>query len=102
MGEVNTSPIDNYLSELWQRDGTDLLLTAGAPPMLRIDGRIERIDSHPLRPEDMNRIVRGVLAGELWDQFGGDREIDFSFNWEDKARFRGNAFHQRGSTARSS
>jgi twitching motility protein PilT len=101
MGEVNTSPIDNYLSELWQRDGTDLLLTAGAPPMLRIDGRIERIASHPLRPEDMTRIVRGVLAGELWDQFGADREIDFSFNWEDKARFRGNAFHQRGSTALS-
>jgi twitching motility protein PilT len=101
MGEVNTSPIDGYLNELWQRDGTDLLLTAGTPPMLRIDGRMERLDSHALRPEEMARVVRGVLAGELWDQFGEERELDFSFNWEDKARFRGNAFHQRGSTALS-
>ena len=101
MGEVNTSPIDGYLTELWQRDGTDLLLTAGAPPMLRVDGRMERLQSHPLRPEDMMRVVRGVLAGELWDQFAEEREIDFSFNWDDKARFRGNAFHQRGSTALS-
>jgi twitching motility protein PilT len=45
--------------------------------------------------------VRGVLAGELWEAFLAEREIDFSFNWEGQARFRANAYHQRGSVALS-
>ena len=54
-----------------------------------------------MRPEDTARIIRGVLAGELWDEYQRERELDFSFNWAGKARFRGNAFHQRGSSALS-
>ena len=68
---------------------------------MRLDGEIVPLDERPLRPEDTGRLVRGVLAGELWDDFQHDREIDFSFNWEGQARFRGNAYHQRGSVALS-
>ena len=78
-----------------------MLLVAGSPPLMRLDGEIVPLDERPLRPEDTARLVRGVLAGELWDDFQHDREIDFSFNWEGQARFRGNAFHQRGSVALS-
>ena len=68
---------------------------------MRLDGEIVPLDERPLRPEDTARLVRGVLAGELWDVFQHGTEIDFSFNWEGQARFRGNAYHQRGSVALS-
>jgi twitching motility protein PilT len=101
MTEVNTALIDSYLATLWDRKGTDVLIVAGAPPLMRLDGEIVPLDERPLRPEDTTRLVRGVLAGELWDSFVTEREIDFSFNWEGQARFRGNAYHQRGSVALS-
>src|SRR5581483_3014570 len=101
MADVNTALIDPYLRELWDRRGTDVLLVAGAPPLMRCDGHIEPIGEQAMRPEDTARTVRGVLAGELWDQFQAEREIDFSFNWEGQARFRANAYHQRGSVALS-
>ena len=101
MADVNTALIDSYLQTLWDREGTDVLIVAGAPPLMRLDGEIVPLDERPLRPEDTGRLVRGVLAGELWDDFQHDREIDFSFNWEGQARFRGNAYHQRGSVALS-
>jgi twitching motility protein PilT len=101
MADVNTALIDPYLRELWNRHGTDVLLVAGAPPLMRLDGHIEPLTETPLRPEDTARTVRGVLAGELWDTFVAERELDFSFNWEGNARFRANAYHQRGSVALS-
>ncbi|MCU1426087.1 MAG: twitching motility protein PilT [Actinomycetia bacterium] len=101
MSEVNTALIDGYLQTMWDRHGTDVLLVAGAPPLMRHDGQITPLGDHPLRPEDTARTVRGVLAGELWDAFVAERELDFSFNWEGQARFRANAYHQRGSVALS-
>jgi twitching motility protein PilT len=101
MADVNTLLIDSYLQTLWDREGTDVLIVAGAPPLMRLDGEIVPLDERPLRPEDTARLVRGVLAGELWDDFQEQHEIDFSFNWEGQARFRGNAYHQRGSVALS-
>jgi twitching motility protein PilT len=99
MTYVNTALIDGYLNTLWDRKGTDVLLVAGAPPLVRVDGAIIPLDAAPLSPEDTARTVRGVLAGELWDAFQTEREVDFSFNWEGNARFRANAYHQRGSVA---
>ena len=60
MADVNTALIDNYLQTLWQREGTDVLLVAGAPPMMRIDGEIERIDEPPAaaRGHDPHRAGR--------------------------------------------
>jgi twitching motility protein PilT len=101
MTDVNTASIDHYLRELWERQGTDLLLVAGAPPLVRVDGHIEPLSDTPMRPEDTARTIRGVLAGELWESFVTEREVDFSFNWDGNARFRGNAYHQRGSVALS-
>jgi twitching motility protein PilT len=101
MAEVNTALIDEYLHVLWDRGGTDVLLVAGSPPLIRVDGEIEALDTEPLRPEAISRTLRGVLAGEMWDTFLEERDLDFSFNWENQARFRGNAYHQRGSVALS-
>ena len=90
-------PVEAYLEELWERKGTDLLLTPGTPPMVRVDGEMVRLDVDPLTAEQTTEIVRDMLGKQLGDEFAANKEVDFSFSWRDQARFRGNAFMQRGS-----
>jgi twitching motility protein PilT len=95
-----SAPIDPWLQELWDRKGTDLLLTAGAPPLLRIDGRLEPYDDlPPLGPAEIDKIVAQILGEDLSATFDFEGEVDFSFSWKGQARFRGNAFRQRHTSA---
>jgi twitching motility protein PilT len=95
-----SAPIDPWLQELWDRKGTDLLLTAGAPPLLRIDGQLQPYDAlPPLTPAEVDKLVGQVLGEDLMAKFDFDGEVDFSFSWQERARFRGNAFRQRHSSA---
>jgi twitching motility protein PilT len=91
--------IDNYLNELWDAKGTDLLLTVGAPPLVRVDEEIRALDEPVLKSSDVERLVLGSLTETMAEQLKEHKEIDFSFNWQGKARFRGNAFYQRRSMA---
>jgi twitching motility protein PilT len=94
---TNTAEIERYLWQLWERKGTDLLFTVGIPPMLRVDSAMSPADDAPvLGPEDTERIVRSLLPPEVEEEFLREKDADFSFGWEDRARFRANAFVQRG------
>jgi twitching motility protein PilT len=96
--QATSAPIDLYLKELWERGGTDLLLTAGARPLVRIDGTMNPLSEYdPLKPADTEKIVGAVLTEELFNAYKRVRDVDFSFNWQGVARFRANAFMQRGS-----
>ncbi|MEX0663695.1 MAG: type IV pilus twitching motility protein PilT [Acidimicrobiia bacterium] len=98
MDAVNTGPIDHLLRTLWEHKGSDLLLVAGAAPTVRIDGELRPIGGQePLTAEGADSLILSVLGQELGARLRDQREIDFSFGWEWQARFRGNAFHQRGS-----
>ena len=99
MADIDSGAVDAYLGVLHEKGGTDLLLTADAPPLVRIDGELLPFDQPPLRAADTERIVHAVLGAETWAAFVADREVDFSFDWRGVARFRGNAFHQRGAAA---
>ena len=85
-----------WLETLWDRGGTDLLLTAGAPPFVRVDGKISRLEDAPdLDSDAIERIVLSLISDELAVQYKAEHDVDFSFGWEGLARFRGNAFRQR-------
>ena len=95
-----SAAIDPWLTELWERGGTDLLLTAGAPPLLRVDGHLQPYDKMAaLSPAEVDKIVAQVLGEDLMAKFDFEGEVDFSFSWKEQARFRGNAFRQRHSSA---
>ncbi|HEX9315096.1 MAG TPA: ATPase, T2SS/T4P/T4SS family, partial [Actinomycetota bacterium] len=98
MARAKSDLIDHYLDVLWDRKASDLLLTAGAPPLLRIDGMMTPMAGvAALLPEEIERMVLGILSEDMAARFQADKEIDFSFNWRSLARFRANAFFQRGS-----
>ncbi|HUI03674.1 MAG TPA: type IV pilus twitching motility protein PilT [Acidimicrobiales bacterium] len=92
----STTEIDAWLEELWEARGTDLLLSSGAPPLLRIDGEMRPATGGELfNPVSVERIVKQVVGPDLVRRYEAERELDFAFSWREKARLRCNAFHQR-------
>ncbi len=89
--------LDAWLAELSHRGGTDILLTAGSPPLLRVDGRLLPLEgAHVLSHEDIEGITRAQLPGHHYqDRLEIGKELDFSFTWRDEGRVRANAFYQR-------
>src|SRR5436190_13731292 len=99
MADVNTAPIDRYLRVLADHKGTDLHITAGAPPLLRVDGQMRPISEPPFNPDATERLVREVLPADLWERCLAQKEVDFAFDWAGAYRLRGNVFHTRTSVA---
>jgi len=85
------------LEKCIKSEASDLHITAGAPPVLRIYGQLQVIPGYSaLSPEDAERLVFELLSKEQKEMLLINKEIDFSFSLSDKARFRVNAYHQRG------
>jgi len=85
------------LEEMIERDASDLHITAGERPKLRIDGDITNSGvDHVLTPKDTLQIAYSVLTENQKKRFETEDELDFSFGIQNLARFRGNCFKQRG------
>jgi twitching motility protein PilT len=94
------SRIDSLLEALWRANGTELLLTAGMPPQIRVHGDLHPIPGQgPLTAAATEAVVSEVLLPEQVDAWKTAHEYDFTFGWRGTARVRGNAFSQRGTTA---
>ena len=92
--------VDRLLDALWAAKGTDLMLTAGLPPMLRVDGTLAPVAGEvTLTADDTDALLAEVLTPDQQDAWSTEHEFDFSFSWREHARIRGNAFTQRGLTA---
>ncbi len=85
------------LEEMIERDASDLHITAGERPKLRVDGDItgSKID-RSLTPKETLQLAYSVLTENQKKRFETEDELDFSFGIQNLARFRGNCFKQRG------
>jgi twitching motility protein PilT len=80
-----------------ERDASDLHITAGERPKLRVDGEItDSLVDHQLTPKETLQIAYSVLTENQKKRFENEDELDFSFGIQNLARFRGNVFKQRG------
>ena len=85
------------LDEMIERDASDLHLSAGDRPKLRIDGDIANSSiEHVLTPRDTLQLAYSVLTENQKKRFEMEDELDFSFGIQNLSRFRGNVFKQRG------
>jgi len=85
------------LEEMIERDASDLHITAGERPKLRVDGDIVNARSEVvLNPKDTLQLAYSVLTESQKKRFEMEDELDFSFGIQNLARFRGNCFKQRG------
>jgi twitching motility protein PilT len=97
----DTHPLlDDLLAALLDLGGSDLHLTEGAPPLLRIDGRLTPLAGYAdLDVVSAERLVLSAVPEKLLADFRVDKTVDFSFAWRGRARFRANAFLQKGCPA---
>jgi twitching motility protein PilT len=93
--------MSRLLNNLWELNATDLLLTVGAPPLMRRDGQLQPFNGDlPLTAKDTESMLDSILKSVGREPFGDNvHEMDFSFSYQDKARIRGNAYRQRGNVA---
>ncbi|HJW05326.1 MAG TPA: type IV pilus twitching motility protein PilT [Rhodanobacter sp.] len=88
------------LEEMIEKDASDLHITAGERPKLRIDGDITNASAPDvLTPKDTLALAYSVLTENQKKRFETEDELDFSFGIQNLARFRGNVFKQRGCVA---
>ncbi|MDT8342357.1 MAG: type IV pilus twitching motility protein PilT [Longimicrobiales bacterium] len=87
--------IDQFLKVLVERDGSDLHLTTGSPPVMRVHGNLQRFKFRELTPRDMETLVYEIMEEEWRMRFLETQEYDFAYEIEGLARFRANVFWQR-------
>src|SRR5437764_13113187 len=91
--------LEAALKRVIEMGGSDLHLKVPSPPLIRIHGRLDPIPgADKLMPNDTEDVFRLMVTDEgKREEFGRERELDFSFGMQGAGRFRVNAFHQRGS-----
>lgn len=80
-------------------NASDLILTAGAPPSLRIVNNLKRLAAPPLTPADCEAYAREMMPDNTWHTYLEHKEVDFSVTYPEIGRFRVNAYRQRNSAA---
>ncbi len=87
------------LQAVVEKNASDLHLTSGTAPLLRIDGSVFPLKLPPLKSVEVKQLVYSILTEEQKIKFEKTSELDFSFGVPGLSRFRGNCFVQRGSIA---
>jgi twitching motility protein PilT len=91
--------LPSLLKTMVEQNASDLHITVGVPPQFRISGKMVKVKTDVMNPQDTKEICYQVLTDSQKAEFERNLELDFSFGIKDISRFRGNLFLQRGSVA---
>jgi twitching motility protein PilT len=92
--------IKELLQIVVSRNASDLHLLVGQPPILRVDGELVALPSKDrLTPETSKQLIFSILTDQQKEILEANREVDFSYEYDDGARFRVNAYSQKNSWA---
>ncbi|MEJ2715988.1 MAG: type IV pilus twitching motility protein PilT [Deltaproteobacteria bacterium] len=91
--------LHDFLKEMVERGASDLHITAGVPPMIRVRGELIPLDYPPLTPLETRQLCYSVLTDSQKHRFEENQELDLSFGVRGLSRFRANVFMQRGALA---
>ncbi|MCY3021747.1 MAG: type IV pilus twitching motility protein PilT [Planctomycetota bacterium] len=91
--------IVKFFQAALERGASDIIITAGVPPAVRLNGRLVHFDVPALTAEQTVKLLYSVLSQDQIARFERDWELDFSVQYKSEARFRGNAYRQKGAAA---
>ena len=97
--EISKQLLNGWLHHMVQHKGSDLFLTSGFPPAMKLDGKISRLNDTPLTAAECAIIARSIMSTKQAEEFAQTNESNFAISLPDAARFRVNAMVQRGATA---
>jgi twitching motility protein PilT len=90
--------MEDLLTVTVRSGGSDLHITAGIPPAIRVHGHLRPLEDRPvLSPSDTEALIRSVLTHEQWERFEECNELDTAYAVPEVSRFRVNVYRQRGS-----
>jgi twitching motility protein PilT len=89
--------IGEILKEVIDKEASDLHLAVGVPPTVRVDGHLEKLDHPSLKSNEARELIYSILSQDQRQKLETEWEVDFSYSLYGMARFRVNAFFQRGS-----
>lgn len=87
--------LETLMRAAYELKASDLHLTVGVPPIMRINGELKRYGKDPLKPLDVEGMGKAIVSSRMWDVFNDKGEIDFSYGIEQVSRFRINIYRQR-------
>ncbi|TFE01016.1 type IV pilus twitching motility protein PilT [Jeotgalibacillus salarius] len=87
--------IHYLLKTAFELGASDMHLTVGSPPVLRIDGSLKRLGKDKLKMEHTENMAEAIFPEGKWDDFKEKGELDFSYGLPGVSRFRINVYHQR-------
>jgi twitching motility protein PilT len=95
---MRTNSIDDLLEQMVARGASDLHVSVGSKPAIRVHGEVTRLEEYDsLTPEDAQQLMYQVLSSEQQKNFEVKRQLDFAHGVPGLARFRVNVYFQRGS-----
>ena len=86
--------VDRFLNVIVKRGGSDLHLSVGSPPIIRIDGELERIRYRNLSEGDFYNMLSAITPPDVWSRYQATGDIDFAYQMGRDARFRTNLLKQ--------
>ncbi|MFO1371334.1 MAG: PilT/PilU family type 4a pilus ATPase [Candidatus Competibacteraceae bacterium] len=93
-----TQYLYNLAVKLLEVGGSDIFITAGSPPAIKVNQELRRAGNQKLTPQQTSLLVRSVMKDRHVKEYDQHHEVNFSLNFPDMARFRVSAFTQRGSS----
>jgi twitching motility protein PilT len=99
---AGNSPAFNFktaITQMVQRNGSDLLLKVGRPATIRINGELIGLDTQPLKPEELKSLAEQIMTPRQVKEFAEHKEADFAIGVPGVGRFRTNVYQQRGTVA---
>src|SRR5512136_177488 len=91
--------LHQLLKAMIEKGSSDLHITTGSPPQLRVDGRLSPLKSPPLTAPETKSLCYSILTDAQKHRFEENNELDLSFGVKGLSRFRANIFMQRGAVA---
>jgi twitching motility protein PilT len=91
--------LHQLLKAMVEKGASDLHVTTGSPPQLRIDGKLAPLKTSPLTPVETKQLCYSILTDAQKHKFEEENELDLSFGVKGLSRFRANIFMQRGAVA---
>jgi twitching motility protein PilT len=91
--------LDDILREAVERRASDIHITTGLPPMVRVDGEVVPLSYEITTPDQAQRLLYEILSDDNLEKFEQKHELDFGYTVKGLARFRVNVYMQRGSVA---
>src|SRR6267378_2437537 len=87
------------ITQMVQRNASDLLLKVGRPATIRVNGELVPLDSSPLKPEELKSLAEQIMTPRQVKEFAEHKEADFAIGVPGVGRFRTNVYQQRGTVA---